>query len=106
MSLSPRIFLNALLLVASLASAQDYTSPYQTTHNGTFTPDAVLRVTTRNLAQSCLPEKLTVVVNGTSPGPALRLQEGRTTWIRVYNDMANDNLTMVSIPFFHIRCCF
>lgn len=97
-----RVILHALLLCALSVSAHGDSSPYRITHDGTFTPDAVLRVTSRNLTQSCLPEKLTVVVNGTSPGPALRLQEGRTTWIRVYNDMAHDNLTMVSDPFFHI----
>jgi L-ascorbate oxidase len=64
-------------------------------HDATFVPDAVLRVTAQNLAQSCLPPKLTVLVNGTSPGPELRLMEGKTYWIRVYNDMQDNNLTMV-----------
>ena len=32
---------------------------------------------------------------GTSPGPELRFQEGQTKWVRVYNDMDDQNLTMV-----------
>lgn len=67
------------------------------THNETFVPDAVLRVTVQNISQSCLPSKMTVLVNGTSPGPELRLGAGKTYWIRVYNDMMDQNLTMVRI---------
>ena len=67
-------------------------------HDASFVPDAVLRITEGNLAQSCLPPKWTVLVNGTVPGPELRLQEGNTYWIRVYNDMTDNNLTMVKMP--------
>ncbi|RFU24096.1 hypothetical protein B7463_g12243, partial [Scytalidium lignicola] len=63
-------------------------------HDHIFVPDAVLRVTAEDVAQSCLPEKSTVLVNGTSPGPELRLVEGKSAWIRVYNDMPDKNLTM------------
>jgi hypothetical protein len=66
------------------------------THDHSFIPDAVLRVTAANLSQSCYPAKETILVNGTSPGPELRLTEGKTYWIRVYNDMLDANLTMVS----------
>ena len=66
-------------------------------HDASFIPDAVLRVTAENLAQSCLPPKWTVLVNGTAPGPELRLHEGKTYWIRVYNDMTDNNLTMVNM---------
>ncbi|KAG0645875.1 Multicopper oxidase aurL2 [Hyphodiscus hymeniophilus] len=65
-----------------------------TCHDETFVPDAVLRITAENKTQSCLPSKSVVLVNGTSPGPELRLLEGRTYWIRVYNDMPDQNLTM------------
>jgi L-ascorbate oxidase len=69
-------------------------------HNSTFIPDAVLRVTQQSITQSCLPSKSNVLVNGTSPGPELRLLEGKTYWIRVYNDMTDNNLTMVYyLPF-------
>lgn len=66
-------------------------------HDETFVPDAILRVTAENKTTSCLPSKSTVLVNGTSPGPELRIVEGRTYWIRVYNDMSDKNLTMVCI---------
>lgn len=69
-------------------------------HDNTFVPDAILRITAENLAQSCLPPKSTILINGTAPGPELRLQEGRTTWIRVYNDMQDQNLTMVCTDAF------
>jgi L-ascorbate oxidase len=65
-------------------------------HDETFVPDAVLRITVQNISQSCLPPKSVVLVNGTSPGPELRLLEGHTYWIRVYNDMPDQNLTIVS----------
>jgi FtsP/CotA-like multicopper oxidase with cupredoxin domain len=71
-------------------------SPSYVTHNETFVPDAVLRVTAANISQSCYPSKHTVLANGTSPGPELRIKEGITYWIRVYNDMDDQNLTMVS----------
>ena len=64
-------------------------------HDESFVPDAVLRVTQQNITQSCLASKSNVLINGTSPGPELRLLEGQTYWIRVYNDMTANNLTMV-----------
>jgi L-ascorbate oxidase len=64
-------------------------------HDENFVPDAVLRITAQNVTQSCMAEKLIVLINGTSPGPELRLLEGKTYWIRVYNDMPKANLTMV-----------
>lgn len=64
------------------------------THDSSFTPDAALVVSWKNISQSCYPVKETVVVNGTTPGPELRIMEGKTYWIRVYNNMANQNLTM------------
>lgn len=69
---------------------------YSCEHNETFVPDAILRITAENITQSCLPSKSVVLVNGTTPGPELRLTEGQTYWIRVYNDMPDQNLTMVS----------
>lgn len=66
------------------------------THNKHFIPDAVLRVTEEEgKKQSCVPVKDVLVVNGTSPGPTLRFTEGKTVWIRVYNDIPHQNLTMV-----------
>lgn len=68
-------------------------------HDETFVPDAVLRITAANIMQSCLPSKSVALVNGTSPGPELRILEGKAYWIRVYNDMPEQTLTMVCLPF-------
>jgi len=71
-----------------------------TTHDETFIPDAVLIYTTENITQtSCVAEKATVLINGTSPGPELRVKEGQTAWIRVYNNIADQNVTVVSLSF-------
>jgi hypothetical protein len=94
LSLSARC-LGSLLAITWFVSCA---AAYQLcTHDETFVPDAVLRVTASNITQSCLPSKLTVLVNGTAPGPEVRLTAGKTQWIRVYNDMTNLNLTMVSV---------
>jgi L-ascorbate oxidase len=63
------------------------------THDDTFQPDEVLRVTVQSINQACRSRD-SAVVNGTSPGPPLRLTPGHTTWLRVYNDMDDANLTM------------
>jgi L-ascorbate oxidase len=80
-------FLLLLLIFAGLGSAATKH------HDESFVPDAVLRVTEQVIVQSCLPAKATVLINGTSPCPELRM--GETYWIRVYNDMADKNCTMV-----------
>ena len=64
-------------------------------HDSSFVPDAILRVTEQEVTQSCITKPGVVLVNGTSPGPEIRLVEGQVFWIRVYNDMDNQNLTMV-----------
>lgn len=84
----------AVVLLSALGLAAADSSYVE--HNETFVPDAILRVTAANYSQSCYPAKLTVLANGTAPGPELRIREGKTTWIRVYNDMDHENLTMVS----------
>jgi L-ascorbate oxidase len=82
-------FLLLLLAFVGLGSA---TTKH---HDESFVPDAVLRVTEQVIVQSCLPAKATVLINGTSPGPELRIKGGQTYWIRVYNDMTDKNCTMV-----------
>ena len=64
-------------------------------HDENFVPDAVLRVSEQTVTQSCITKPNVALVNGTSPGPEIRLTEGQTSWIRVYNDMHHQNLTMV-----------
>ena len=65
-------------------------------HDESFIPDAILHVSSGERKQSCTPAKEILVINGTSPGPELRLPEGKKVWIRVYNDIPDQNLTMVS----------
>ncbi|KAI9733903.1 MAG: hypothetical protein M1834_002558 [Cirrosporium novae-zelandiae] len=62
-------------------------------HDSSFNPDYILRLTAANYAQSCA-NRYSVLINGTSPGPELRLAPGQTTWIRIYNDMDVDNATV------------
>lgn len=64
-------------------------------HDATFVPDHVIRVTAQNISQAC-EQRYSTVINGTSPGPAIRLTAGQSSWIRVYNDVPDANLTMVS----------
>ena len=63
-------------------------------HDDSFHPDYVLRVVAQNYSQACI-ERYSVLVNGSAPGPELRLREGKITWIRVHNDMTDTNFTMV-----------
>jgi hypothetical protein len=66
-----------------------------TVHDGNWQPDHILRITAQNISVAC-EERYSAVINGTSPGPELRLPAGQVSWIRVYNDMTDANLTMVS----------
>jgi L-ascorbate oxidase len=62
-------------------------------HDQTFTPDHILRVQATNYSINC-QSRYSVIVNETSPGPPLHLIEGQITWIRVYNDIKDLNLTI------------
>jgi hypothetical protein len=66
------------------------------THDGGFTPDFYLSVTYENHTVAC-QHRMSALVNGTSPGPPLRLPPGKTSWVRVCNDMEEFNTTMVRI---------
>ena len=68
-------------------------------HDSSFVPDAILRVTEQEVTQSCITKSGVVLINGTSPGPEIRLVEGQVFWIRVFNDMDTQNLTMVLHTF-------
>ncbi|KAI9832633.1 MAG: hypothetical protein M1819_004218 [Sarea resinae] len=85
------LLLMLLLALLLLGFAAADTSIH--THDASFTPDFVLRVTAQNFSQACY-ERYSTIINGSSPGPEIRLQEGTTSWIRVYNDMEDLNLTM------------
>ncbi|KAK4697389.1 hypothetical protein P7C71_g688, partial [Lecanoromycetidae sp. Uapishka_2] len=62
-------------------------------HDIDFVPEFILRATAQNISQACIT-RVSVLLNGTSPGPELRLRPGITSWIRVYNDIINQNLTV------------
>lgn len=66
-------------------------------HDSSFTPDEVLRVSRRTISVGGI-FRYTTLVNGSLPGPVLRLSEDRVIWIRVHNDMPDANLTMVILP--------
>lgn len=74
-------------------SSGDYGHPR--CHDESFTPDYTLHLTYENISIGC-QHRPSVVVNGSLPGPELRLKPGKTSWIRVYNDMTNFNATIVS----------
>ncbi len=82
------LFRLAILSLLSLATAN------LVTHDDTLQPDITLRAASEVIARDC-QSRQSVVINGTSPGPELRIKGGKTTWIRVYNDMTDQNLTMV-----------
>lgn len=64
-------------------------------HDDSFTPDAVLHVTAQVVSLGGI-QRLTTLVNGSTPGPEIRVPENETAFIRVFNDMEGQNLTMVS----------
>lgn len=66
-------------------------------HDSDFEPDHVLRLSYQDVSVGC-QVRTSVLVNGTLPGPTLRLRPGETSWIRVYNDIQTMNATMVSRP--------
>ncbi|OTA92700.1 putative multicopper oxidase [Hypoxylon sp. CO27-5] len=74
-------------------------------HDDSWQPEYVLHVTFENITMNC-EQRESVIFNGTMPGPPLFLKEGKTTWVRVYNDMSDLNftvhwhgLTMRTAPF-------
>jgi len=85
-----------LFFLVALATLGRASLPHLVRHDSTFTPNIVLHITFQSTTQSCLSPKEIVLVNGSSPGPEVRIRAGRTYWIRVYNDMTEKNLTMVT----------
>ncbi|KAI8631492.1 multicopper oxidase [Xylariaceae sp. FL1651] len=62
-------------------------------HDASWQPEYALYATAEDITINC-EQRHSVVFNGTSPGPPLYLKEGQTTWIRVYNQLPDLNLTM------------
>lgn len=65
-----------------------------TPHDENWEPEYVLVATAQNITTNC-QSRYSVVFNGTSPGPALYMREGKTTWVRVYNHIEDQNVTVV-----------
>jgi hypothetical protein len=82
-------------LVSFISSIEDYNGTAPIRHDSLFSPDHILHVTEQPFTQSCITKNEVILINGTCPGPELRLTEGNVYWIRVFNDMDNKNLTMV-----------
>ena len=66
-------------------------------HGRDFVPDEVLYVSYGHTDVAC-HSRPSVLVNGSTPGPELRLKPGRSTWIRVYNNIPDQNTTIVCQP--------
>ncbi|KAF3010877.1 hypothetical protein E8E13_009539 [Curvularia kusanoi] len=85
------------VLFAAFVAASNTTKPANATHlythDANFTPDFYLSVTYQIQNVAC-QQRMSALVNGTSPGPELRLKPGKTSWVRVCNDMDAYNLTM------------
>lgn len=93
--------ISLLLLVSSVAA--NWNSPktngtHLHRHDSTFSPNFYLHITYENHTVAC-QHRMSVLVNGTSPGPTLRLPGGKTSWVRVCNDMDTYNTTMVTETF-------
>ena len=65
-------------------------------HDESFHPSEVLVVTRKNISIGGM-YRYTTLVNDSLPGPPIHLPENQVFWIRVYNDMNDSNLTMVSL---------
>lgn len=63
-------------------------------HDDQWQPEYLLRATSEVVTMNC-EQRESVIFNGTTPGPPLYLKEGKTTWVRVYNDMSDLNFTVV-----------
>jgi hypothetical protein len=64
-------------------------------HDESFHPDHILRVSRKRYCVGGII-RYTTLVNNSLPGPELHIPEGKVVWIRVYNDMPDANLTIVS----------
>lgn len=62
-------------------------------HDSSFVPDYVLHITYETVSIGC-QTRPSALINGSLPGPELRIPPGKTSWIRVYNEMTDKNATM------------
>ncbi|KAK5026600.1 hypothetical protein LTS07_007534 [Exophiala sideris] len=61
--------------------------------NAKCRPDYELVATAQNITINC-QTRYSVVINGTIPGPPLYMKEKYTTWVRVWNRIQDQNLTV------------
>jgi L-ascorbate oxidase len=84
-----------LILLGCLALTNSgFATRHGTTHDKSWEPEYVLIATAQNITTNC-QSRYSVVFNGTSPGPAIHMREGKTTWVRVYNQIDDQNVTVV-----------
>ncbi|PHH79253.1 hypothetical protein CDD80_5337 [Ophiocordyceps camponoti-rufipedis] len=81
----PSVVVSSLLLLGVRADFQ--------VHDDGFKPDFVINATMGELDVDC-NKRLSVLLNGQSPGPQINMTEGSITWVRVWNHMEDQNLTM------------
>jgi hypothetical protein len=80
-----------LILLHVLLLAQQTLSAAPNPH---CRPDYELVATAQNITINC-QERYSVIFNGTTPGLPLYMRENYTTWVRVYNRIQDQNLTVV-----------
>jgi len=74
-----------------------FVTPELIRHDASWSPDTALLATAANVTIDC-ESRFSILLNGTTPGPLLYLEEGKTTWVRVYNQIPDHNLTVVCGP--------
>jgi hypothetical protein len=84
---------NRLLQLSQLVAAAAALTTH--VHDASFNPDVVLHITSQKIGIGGI-QRLSVLVNGTVPGPPIVLPEEKVVWVRVYNDMDQENVTMVN----------
>lgn len=93
----------SMLVAATSALFAGATALQAYVHDSTFTPDIVLSVTRRNVSVAGI-ERYSTLINNSLPAPVLTIPEDQVMWIRVYNDMNDANVTMVShVPTAHVH---
>jgi hypothetical protein len=85
----PFVLLQAVLFILQISKT------LATPPSPQISPDYVLVATAENVTINC-QTRYSVIFNGTTPGPALYMKENYTTWVRVYNQITDQNLTVVS----------
>jgi len=88
------VLFGALLATRAVDASRGAHQRREVVHDDSFQPDYILRGTYDVNKQVACTTRPSVLLNGTSPGPELRLVENATTWIRVYNDIPDQNLTV------------